>query len=304
MGDLTNRLKFTAVFAIAYFLFFFFFVGWRLDHTLFLLLVSVLCLSHKYGYYLVLAWTGFAGWTMLYDAMTFLPNYKVSTVHIKDLYDLEVSLFGIEDGGRIVSLCEWFQPRLNDVLSLFCGTSYLLWMPAPMIFAVYLLWKDKPAVAQFAYAYLLANMIGIAVYYLYPAAPPWYYLAHGDVLDTTVMGSEALLSEFDRLIGIDVFRGIYSKGTNVFGAIPSLHSTYPLLCLLFAIKYRHKGFAIFFTIMAIGTWIGAVYSQHHYVIDVLLGILCALLSFGIMSQVAKTQVFKKLDDWYLRQFAT
>ena len=275
-----------------------------MDHTLFLLLVSVLCLAHKYGYYLVLAWTGFAGWTMLYDAMTFLPNYEVNTVHIKDLYDLEVSLFGIEEGGRIVSLCEWFQPRLNDFLSLFFGASYLMWMPAPMVFAVYLLWKDKPAVAHFAYAYLLANVIGIAVYYLYPAAPPWYYLAYGDVLDTTIIGSEALLSEFDRLIGIDVFHGIYSKGTNVFGAIPSLHSTYPLLCLLFAIKYKHKGFVIFFSIMAIGTWIGAVYSQHHYVIDVLLGILCALLSYGIMSQVVKTQVFKKLDDWYLRQFAT
>lgn len=304
MEVLRDRLKFTAIFSIVYFLMFYLFVGWRSDHLYFLLLVSVLCLGHKYGYWVVLAWTGFAGWTMLYDAMTFLPNHEVNEVHIKDLYDLEVSLFGVMDGGRLVSLCEWFEPRLNTFMTLFCGGSYLLWMPAPMLFALYLLWKDKPAVAQFAYAYLLANIIGIIVYYIYPAAPPWYYFQYGDVLDTSVLGSEALLSEFDRLVGMDIFYGIYSKGTNAFGAIPSLHSTYPLLCLLFAIKFKHKGFIIFFSIMAIGTWVGAVYSQHHYVIDVLLGILCALLSFGLMQQFSKTNVFKKIDDWYLRQFAS
>jgi len=299
MEDLRRRLKFAILFSLGYFILFYFFVGWRTDHFYFLCLVNFLSLVHKYGYYIVLAWTGFAGWTILYDAMTFLPNYEVNTVHIKDLYDLEISLFGVEEGGRIISLCEWFEPRLNDFMSLFCGTSYLLWMPAPMIFALYLLWKDKPAVAQFAYAYLLTNVMGIIVYYAYPAAPPWYYLTHGDVLDNTVMGSEALLSEFDRLIGISVFHGIYSKGTNVFGAIPSLHSAYPLLCLLFAIKFKHRGFIIFFSIMSIGTWIGAVYSQHHYVIDVILGILCALLSYAIMMKLIETAAFKKLDSWYL-----
>ncbi len=303
MEDLKRRLKFVGIFAIAYIILFYGLVGWRTDHLYFLLLVATLCLLHKYGYYMVLAWTGVTGWTILYDAMTFLPNYKVNTVHIKDLYDLEISLFGITHGNNIISLCEWFSTRTNDFLSLFCGASYLLWIPAPMIFAIYLLWKDKPAIATFSFGYLLTNIIGITVYYLYPAAPPWYFLEHGDVFDSTVMGSEALLSEFDRLIGMEIFHGIYSKGTNVFGAIPSLHCAYPTLCFLYARKYNHKGFMIFFVIMALGTWVGAVYSQHHYVIDVLLGILCAFTAYGIMSYVARTSLFKKIDNWYAVQFS-
>jgi len=298
MKDFAGRLQFIGIFSLLYFLLFYFVVGWRVDHTYFLLLVGGLSAIHRYGYYAVLALTGVIAWTILYDAMTFLPNYEVNKVHIKDLYDLELTLFGVMEDGRCISLCEWFESRTTTFLSLFCGTSYLLWIPAPMAFCLYIVWRDKSKVVYFAYAYLLTNVIGIIVYYLFPAAPPWYYLNHGAVFDSSVIGSEALLSEFDRLTGTQIFHGIYTKGTNVFGAIPSLHAAYPLLCLLYAWRFRYRGFMIFFAIMSVGTWIGAVYSQHHYVIDVVLGILCAILSYFLMTWIEKTRYFKNLKAWY------
>lgn len=302
MEDWKRRLKFVGVFSVCYVILFYFIVGWRIDHALFLLLVASLCLIHKYGYWAVLAFSGVIGWTILYDVISFFPNYEVNTLHIKDLYDLELKLFGVYDGGQLMSLCEWFEPRMNTFMSLFCGASYLLWIPAPMIFCLYILWKDKSNIVEFAYGYLLTNLIGIAIYYIYPAAPPWYYLEYGDVINTSVMGSEALLSEFDRLTGTSIFHGIYTKGTNVFGAVPSLHSSYPLLCLLFAYRFGYKGWVFFFTIMGVGTWVGAVYTQHHYVIDVLLGLACALVAYFLMMQIIKSTPYEKLKNWYLLQF--
>ena len=303
MEGLRTRIKFSLIFGSLFFLVFYGFVGWRTDHTVLLGLIIGFSLIHKYGFYIVLALAGFIGFVTLYDAMTFLPNYDVNEVHLKDLYDLEVRYFGIMDGGQKVSLCEWYHDRMSDFQSFIYGFAYLLWVPGPMIFTLYLLIKDKPGLVEFAYAYLLTNVIGIIVYNLYPAAPPWYYLTYGDVLNTSAFGSEAYLSEFDRLTGTQIFKSIYNKGANVFGAVPSLHAAYPLLGLLFAYRLRHKWFIVFFIFMAIGTWIGAVYSWHHYVIDVILGILCALLAFWLMLKIIPTTLFQNFKALYLRMLS-
>ena len=299
MEGLRKRLKFAVVFSIPFVILFYGFVGWGMDHSVLLGLIVGLTLAHNFGYQVVLALAGFIGFTILYSAITYIPNYSVSDVNIKELYDLEVALFGVIENGQRISLCEWFSTRFSDGFSLYFGFSYLLWIPGPMFFALYLLVKDKKAVIEFAYTYLLTNIIGLTFYYIYPAAPPWYYLEYGDVLDTSTRGSEALLSEFDRLTGTSIFHSIYNKNVNVFGAIPSLHSAYPLLGIFFAYRHGHKKFLIFFILMGIGTWIGAVYSQHHYVIDVLLGLLCATVAYFTMVKVIfKTNWFERFRRWY------
>ena len=296
---LKKRGIFSIIFALVFILIFYGAVGWDKDHTVLLSIILAFSLLHKYSFQIVLALAGFIGFISMYDAMTFLPNYAVNPIHLEDLYDLELKYFGVMMDGRCVSLCEWFEPRMSDFQSFIYGFSYLLWVPGPMTFALFLLWKNKPGAIEFTYCYLLTNFIGIIIYYIYPAAPPWYYLNYGTEIDTTIMGSEAYLSEFDRLIGIPIFQSIYVKGANVFGAIPSLHAAYPLLGLFFAYRHKHKGFVIFFVLMAIGTWIGAVYTWHHYVIDVILGILCAMLAIGLMMLIVRTSSFKRFERFYL-----
>ena len=303
INGLIERLKVLLIFSTVFIVFNYFLVGWRFDHTILIGLVVILTVIHKFGYQIVLSLAGFLGLAILYDAITIIPNYDVSIVHIKDLYDLEIILFGVLDGSEHITLGEWFQVRQNAAMSLFCGASYLLWLPGPMVFSLYLLWKDKPAMVDFVAAFLLTNIIGLCVYYLYPAAPPWYYLNYGDVLFSSVQCNEALLSEFDRLTHTSIFHFIYTRGSNVFGAVPSLHSAYPLISLLFAWKHRHNAFVIFFAVVAIGTWIGAVYTQHHYVIDILLGIICAVLSYLLILVFIKTNFYDLMKKWYLVQLS-
>lgn len=299
MSGIKTRIKFSLIFGGVFLFVFAGLVGWKTDHTVLLGAILFFSLVHKYGFHLVLALAGFIGFISLYDAMTFLPNYEVNQVHIKDLYDLELQLFGVMDNGVKVSLCEWFESRMTGFQSFIYGLSYLMWVPAPMAFTIYLLIKDKPGLVEYAYTYLLTNVIGIILYYAYPAAPPWYYLEYGPSLDLSVMGSEAYLSEFDKIVGLGLFNGIYAKSTNIFGAIPSLHAAYPLISFMYAWRLGHKKWFIFFVFMAFGTWIGAVYSWHHYVIDVILGIFCGILAVVLMFQISRTKYFEKFKTFYL-----
>ena len=93
------------------------------------------------------------------------------------------------------------------------------------------------------------------------------------------MGSEAGLARFDTLIGSPVFNGIYSRNANVFAAVPSLHSTYCLCAFLYAMIGRCRWYVTLpLGLLSLGICWTAVYTSHHYVIDVLLGVgLC--LSF-------------------------
>lgn len=145
---------------------------------------------------------------------------------------------------------------------------------------------------DFSYAFLLTNFIGFIIYYLYPAAPPWYYINYGDATDFTIPGSEGLLAHFDEIIGYPLFNSMYAKNANVFAAIPSLHAAYPVIGLLFALKYKHKLFVGFFSTLTFGIWFAAVYSQHHYVIDLILGLFCALGGFYLMKYLNHIKVYK------------
>jgi len=271
--DLKKRLLIATLFAICFSILFGVFVGWRQDHTILLILIVVLVLLHRKSYGAVLAFSGIILFWISYESLTLYPNYLVSKVHVLEPYNWELSWFGIMDNGRLVIPCEWFATRTNDVLSFIAGFSYLLWIPAPMAYASYLLFKDKSALFEFTFGFLTICLFGFVFYYSYPAAPPWYYLENGNGTDFTIPGSEGLLSEFDRLVGSPIFKGIYAKGGNVFCAIPSLHSAYPVLCLLAALRRKTYVMTSIFFIWGLGTWFAAVYSQHHYVVAHLLGMV-------------------------------
>lgn len=292
-----HRLIFAGAFTVLYCILMIGFVGWRSDHAVMLGLVTCLSLLHKETYKIVLTFSGFAIFWIIYDALRIFPNYRLNPVHILEPYELELALFGIMDAGKMIVPCEWFLTRTNDLASLIAGSSYLLWMPAPMAYALYLMFKDRAVMIDFTYGFLLTCFIGFILYYAYPAAPPWYYLNYGVGTDYTIPGSEGLLSEFDRILGVSIFNGIYAKGGNVFCAIPSLHSAYPALCILTALRRKTYVLAFIFLLWGFGTWFAAVYSQHHYILDVLLGIICAILGHTLIkcfNNYSWYQSFKRL----------
>lgn len=219
-----------------------------------------------------------------YDGMRLLPNYEVNSIDTSDLYETEKSLFGITTATGTLIPGEWFNLHNCAFADFWAGFFYLCWVPVPLGFAVYLYLKGKREMyLRFSIAFLFVNLVGFIGYYIHPAAPPWYVIEHGFKPILNTPGSVAGLERFDELIGLPVFHSIYCNNSNVFAAVPSLHAAYMLVATIYAVISRqHKLCICIFAFICMGIWWTAVYSTHHYIIDVLLGILTTIVALLIL----------------------
>ena len=167
------------------------------------------------------------------------------------------------------------------------GLFYLCWVPVPLGFAIYLYLKgDKKSYLRFSLAFLFVNLLGFCGYYIHPAAPPWYAMNYGfePVLNTP--GNVAGLGRFDAMTGLGIFHGLYGKTANVFAAVPSLHAAYMLIATIYAVVSRQrKTTVVLFAFICLGIWWTAVYSGHHYIIDVMLGIATTIVGIVLLEKV-------------------
>ncbi len=228
---------------------------------------------------LLLSLMPFAVFGILYFAMKYFPSYEFHTVDIRGLYEAELSLFGIIPS-------EYFATHNCIFADLIAGISYLCWVPLPIAFAITLFLKRKTEwCIHFTLCFLLCNIIGFCIYYIHPAAPPWYVMYYGFDFQINTPGSCAELIRFDDLIGIPIFQSIYSGNSNVFAAIPSLHAAYMLITTIYAILSKQSKILIStFTCITIGIWFAAVYSAHHYIIDVALGIATSVITIILLEK--------------------
>ncbi|MFB9864552.1 phosphatase PAP2 family protein [Rufibacter immobilis] len=230
-----------------------------------------------------LGYTIFMVFWILFDYMKAFPNYWFNEVHIKDLYEAEKAFFGVMYDGVALTPNEYWLRHPNTALDILSGVFYLCWVPVPMGFAAFLFFKNRQQFIYFSLTFLLVNIMGFVVYYLYPAAPPWYIQQYGFDFIAHTPGNMAGLARFDAFFGIDLFRGMYAKGSNVFAAMPSLHSAYPLIVFYYGLKNRLKWVNVVFGVIMGGIWFAAVYSSHHYVLDVLFGVVCAATGIGLFN---------------------
>lgn len=262
------------------------FIGLRPEHVImavvYLALFTVSASTRKFA----VAILPFVIFGISYDWMKLLPNYEVNSIDVKGLYDLEKTLFGIHVDGRVLIPGEYFTLHHCQVADFFAGIFYLCWVPVPVLFGVYLyIIKRRDIYLPLAMVFLLVNLIGFTGYYIHPAAPPWYAIHYGFVPELHTPGNTAGLGRFDAMFHIHLFEGIYGRNSNVFAAVPSLHAAYMVVPVFYALKAKCPKWLVglFIVIMA-GIWCTAVYTTHHYIIDVLLGIMCACLSLIIFER--------------------
>lgn len=222
-----------------------------------------------------------------YDGMRLLPNYEVNPIDTRGIYEAEKSLFGIGTVAGTLIPGEWFNLHNCAFADFMAGFFYLCWVPVPLGFAIYLYLKGKREMyLRFSLAFLFVNLVGFVGYYIHPAAPPWYVIEHGFTPVLNTPGSVAGLGRFDSLVGAPVFHSIYCNNSNVFAAVPSLHAAYMLVATIYAIISRQNKLCIgIFAFICMGIWWTAVYSTHHYIIDVLLGILTTIVALLILERL-------------------
>ncbi len=98
-------------------------------------------------------------------------------------------------------------------------------------------------------------------------------------------GETAGLGRWDEMMGVGIFDGLYSRNSNVFAALPSLHAAYMLIAFIYSLRARcGVWLRVLFAVICLGIWFTAVYTSHHYIIDVLAGIGVTIVGWLIFEQ--------------------
>ncbi|MFC1222914.1 phosphatase PAP2 family protein [Pedobacter sp. BG31] len=287
--DIRN-IYLTVAISVGYLLLSILLVGFKTDQLVLIFIFNALFYISRGTRKFILGFSIFIVYWILFDYMKAFPNYLFNNVHIEDLYDLERKTFGVNYHGAILTPNEYWKINSTPFLDVLTGFFYLMWVPVPLAFATYLFFKNKEQFVRFSLTFVWVNLLGFVVYYAFPAAPPWYVQEHGFGFVAKTAGNTAGLARFDHYFGITLFNGIYSKGSNVFAAMPSLHSSYPVIVVYYGLKNHLGKINIFFLTVMLGIWFSAIYTSHHYTLDVLAGLTCALLgiiSFNLLMRYTK-----------------
>jgi inositol phosphorylceramide synthase catalytic subunit len=261
-------------------------MGIRGEHitlcTVYVILVAVGGRGFRFlGLFLPVMLTGIS-----YEYFRLLKGVRLE-VHVADLYHAELNWFGVGQGADRKVLADWFLAHTHPVVDLICGLAYIFYIIIPIGLAVGLYFFDHKRMLHVGLAFLLTNLLGLAVYTLYPAAPPWYVAEYGlGPARMDVLPSAAGTVRFDQLLGIDYFTTFYSRSANVFGAMPSLHVGFPMSSVI-AVAVLGKKWWVPIVLFVALVGFSAVYLQHHYVWDVVAGLVVGTLGGLAAAPVAR-----------------
>jgi hypothetical protein len=260
----------------------------------------VLYFSTETSRKVVLAFGFILVYWFIFDSIRLIPNYEINPpLHISEPYLIEKAWFGISTPEGILTPNEYLDKNsTNTFLDIYTALIYLAWIPVPLIFSFYLFFsKQREKMVNYLFVFLLVSQIGLIIQFIYPAAPPWYVDKYGFIENLNIYGDPGRLIEFDKYFGTHLFEGMYKLNANVFAAIPSLHCAFPIVLVFFSLKYKFQKWLIFGLLLMFSTWFAAVYTYHHYIIDVISGVGAALITIGIYQLLMKTNVNSWLEKY-------
>jgi membrane-associated phospholipid phosphatase len=232
---------------------------------------------NKWSKRFVKDWIPFLTIFMSYQAMYGLVGSVAGIVHVVEPINAELQLFG---SIPTVTLQQFYRTPILDYMGAFF---YSIHFFAPTIFAFFM-WQNSPKdYWKYTGAFAILTYSALITFLVYPVAPPWY----------GVNGVTKVLFDVDTNIGVPIYHTIYDFfEPNQFAAFPSLHSAFPWLVSLFALKIG-KAKALPILIFPIGVWFSAVYLGEHYIVDVLGGIAYATVAFIVAEKLIPYIQFKR-----------
>jgi hypothetical protein len=282
-------------------------IGFRPDHAFLCLIVFVfLVYGREWGKLFLKDWSPFILFWVAYDMMRGVADSIRGRINIEGPFQLEQWLFGWLTPSQIPPF--YFQAFqiahdgtvIKLVFDLASALIYALHFVAPLIVG-WFFWhtlNERRTFYLYVCTFTVLNVMALITFMVYPAAPPWYVYAHGFSQPTAGMiDSAGALVNFDKIVGRRFFVSFYNTfNSNLFAAIPSLHSGYPTTIAL-ALWWRLRGRSWLFVLYPLLAWFAAVYLNHHYVIDLVIGSLYALAAWCLAKFVLMPRVFDRFVDY-------
>ncbi|EDO39005.1 predicted protein [Nematostella vectensis] len=174
----------------------------------------------------------------------------------------------------------------NPVFDFVAAVPYLIHFPLPFFFAVYKLFCTRTIQGTFPFMWCAGwvNLVAVIIQLLFPTTPPWFvdsavWDTNGELMKAGA--NEAGFHRIDGILGMPFFHSIYSASPVKFGAFPSLHVAWPAIILVCG-PWINEKFAMLH--VAWITW-AALYSNHHYGVDALAGLMLVFLVNFMMRKV-------------------
>ena len=285
------------------------FIGVRPDHFFLCTLVLVFVFfGREWGRMFLIDWSPFIVFWIAYDSMRGLVDSVRGHIFVFEPYNIEAILFGWTTSSTVPAFYfQIFQVSYDGSLvraffDIFTTTTYLLHFIVPLILG-WIFWhtlNERRTFYLFVYTFTTLNLMALITFMIIPSAPPWYVFNYGfDQPSLEFYDSSASLINFDMLIGNNFLQTLWGTfNSNYFAAIPSLHSGYPTLIALF-IWLRFRGWTWIFILYPISAWFSAVYLNHHYIIDLIIGALYVIIAYFIASRLILPYIFDRFIDYNL-----
>ncbi len=227
-----------------------------------------------------------------YDFLRGFADTLGQEVHFFELINFDRALFGgILPTSYLQGLL--FNPSNPAWYDYLATILYFLHFALPLSFAFFLWVYNKSYFKKFVTAILILSYAGWITYVIYPAAPPWLAAEKGYIHGISKIMDQTLKAFPERLSVPTIYHNI---NPNPVAAVPSMHAAYPLLILFFALKFfKKKGY--WFLPYVLAVWISIVYLGEHYVIDLVIGAVYALVSYMVAIHVLHTV---KFHSWLKR----
>ena len=166
------------------------------------------------------------------------------------------------------SIQQWMLENLH--LTKFLNQFYI-WAHLPVT-ALFFVWLYRRRSAAYGYvrnAFFVANGFALAVFVVFPVAPP------------RLMTEQGFIDTVSIISGIDLHGGSLSGWFNPFAAVPSMHFGYALMVgVVGAVLVRTIYLRVLLLTYPLLVFLAIVGTGNHYVLDALAGGAVMLAAFG------------------------
>ena len=210
-----------------------------------------------------------------WEGMRGIANQFGQAVHSDSVIAIERTLFGGVPTAELQHALR--QPGVISPLDVVMTFVYVSHFFFPLALAFFLWLRDRPRYYRFVTTLMAVSFAAFFTFLVFPVAPPRYAVYYGQDLGVADVMQQVMTS-----FNWGGFDWVYNHMVgNPVAAFPSMHAAYPLLVLLFLWE-RSKRAAIAWAFPTGIIWFAVVYLGHHYVVDVLGGVVYGLVGYLLL----------------------
>lgn len=215
-------------------------------------------------------WVLFVRWWYPAFLLPLIFSELEGLVHPINPADIDAQLLAIDFALFGVHPTVWLERVTVPWLTEYMQLAYVMFYFLPFILCAPLYRQRQLLAFRVSLcALLLAYYVSYLLYFLTPARGPRFYLTAYHTLPLTGLWLMAPLQAI-----LDALEGIQRD------AFPSGHTAIALIVLAMAARYQRRRFYPMLGI-AVSLVVSTVYLRYHYVIDVIAGVLLAMLCLGV-----------------------